>query len=136
MPLAKPGTASVSGRSGKQWRSSFDYVDGLTATRYQGPATGEAAHTGLNQWIGTFAGAIFNIGFLPQPFSGPGSGLDRRERLELGHPPNADLGPLLNLIAKVAAIAGTGTKTNHIVPDHALVSPRHSRHARQADILA
>jgi Fic family protein len=34
-----------------------DYVDGLTATRYQGPATGEAAHTGLNQWIGTFAGA-------------------------------------------------------------------------------
>lgn len=34
-----------------------DYVDGLTATRYQGPPTGEAARTGLNQWIGTFAGA-------------------------------------------------------------------------------
>jgi Fic family protein len=34
-----------------------DYVDGLTATRYHGPATGAAAHTGLNQWIGTFAGA-------------------------------------------------------------------------------
>ena len=34
-----------------------DYVDGLTATRYQGPATGEAARAGLNQWIGTFAGA-------------------------------------------------------------------------------
>jgi Fic family protein len=34
-----------------------DYVDGLTATRYEGPATGEAARAGLNQWVGTFAGA-------------------------------------------------------------------------------
>jgi Fic family protein len=34
-----------------------DYVDGLTATRYMGPATGAAARTGLNRWIGTFAGA-------------------------------------------------------------------------------
>jgi Fic family protein len=34
-----------------------DYVDGLTATRYQGPPTGDAAQAGLNQWIGTFAGA-------------------------------------------------------------------------------
>jgi Fic family protein len=34
-----------------------DYVDGLTATRYIGPATGDAAQAGLNRWIGTFAGA-------------------------------------------------------------------------------
>lgn len=34
-----------------------DYVDGLTATRYTGPATGDAARAGLNRWIGTFAGA-------------------------------------------------------------------------------
>jgi Fic family protein len=34
-----------------------DYVDGLTATRYQGPATGRAAHAGLNLWTGRFAGA-------------------------------------------------------------------------------
>jgi Fic family protein len=34
-----------------------DYVDGLTATRYLGPPTGETAQAGLNQWIGTFAGA-------------------------------------------------------------------------------
>jgi len=34
-----------------------DYVDGLTATRYQGPPTSDAARAGLNQWIGTFAGA-------------------------------------------------------------------------------
>jgi Fic family protein len=34
-----------------------DYLDGLTATRYRGPATGRAAHEGLNSWIGWFAGA-------------------------------------------------------------------------------
>lgn len=34
-----------------------DYVDGLSATRYQGPATGKQAHEGLNLWIGRFAGA-------------------------------------------------------------------------------
>ena len=34
-----------------------DYVDGLTATRYHGAATGKAAHEGINLWIGRFAGA-------------------------------------------------------------------------------
>lgn len=34
-----------------------DYVDGLTVTRYRGPATGKEAHEGLNQWIGKFSGA-------------------------------------------------------------------------------
>lgn len=34
-----------------------DYLDGLAATRYQGPADGEDAHVGLNLWIGRFAGA-------------------------------------------------------------------------------
>ena len=34
-----------------------DYLEGLTATRYQGSADGEGAHAGLNQWIGRFAGA-------------------------------------------------------------------------------
>lgn len=34
-----------------------DYVDGLTATRYRGPAWGKAAYTGLNLWVGRFAGA-------------------------------------------------------------------------------
>lgn len=32
-----------------------DYVSGLAATRYRGPATGKAAHAGLNRWIGRFA---------------------------------------------------------------------------------
>lgn len=34
-----------------------DYVDGLTATRYRGPASGKAAYAGLNLWVGRFAGA-------------------------------------------------------------------------------
>ena len=34
-----------------------DYLDGLTATRYLGPAAGESAHEGINLWIGRFAGA-------------------------------------------------------------------------------
>jgi Fic family protein len=34
-----------------------DYLDGLTATRYLGPAGGGGAHAGLNQWIGQFSGA-------------------------------------------------------------------------------
>lgn len=37
------------------WAS--DYVDGLTATRYHGPATGKAANEGINLWIGRFADA-------------------------------------------------------------------------------
>ena len=37
------------------WAS--DYVDGLTATRYRGPATGKNAQAGLNLWVGRFAGA-------------------------------------------------------------------------------
>ncbi len=34
-----------------------DYIDGLTATRYRGPATGKDAQAGLNLWVGRFAGA-------------------------------------------------------------------------------
>ena len=34
-----------------------DYVAGLTATRYKGPATSTVAHKGVNSWIATFAGA-------------------------------------------------------------------------------
>jgi Fic family protein len=34
-----------------------DYVAGLTATRYRGPAGSSAAHVGINRWIGLFAAA-------------------------------------------------------------------------------
>src|SRR5580658_9983873 len=36
---------------------AHDYVDGLTATRYRGPATGRDAQAALNLWVGRFAGA-------------------------------------------------------------------------------
>lgn len=36
---------------------SEDYVAGLTATRYGGASTSEAATDGVNRWVGTFAGA-------------------------------------------------------------------------------
>jgi Fic family protein len=36
---------------------SKDYVGGLTATRYRGPANSRAAHEGTNLWIGRFAAA-------------------------------------------------------------------------------
>lgn len=34
-----------------------DYVDGLTATRYDGPPDSPQAYEGVNRWIGTFAAA-------------------------------------------------------------------------------
>jgi Fic family protein len=34
-----------------------DYIAGLTATRYRGAPTSEAAHEGINRWIGLFASA-------------------------------------------------------------------------------
>ncbi|MFZ0217188.1 MAG: Fic family protein, partial [Candidatus Dormiibacterota bacterium] len=34
-----------------------DYVDGLAATRYRGPATSREAKDGINLWIGRFASA-------------------------------------------------------------------------------
>lgn len=34
-----------------------DYIEGLTATRYDGPADSEKARAGLNRWLGTFAAA-------------------------------------------------------------------------------
>jgi Fic family protein len=34
-----------------------DYIDGLTAYRYRGPASARAAHEGINLWVARFAGA-------------------------------------------------------------------------------
>jgi len=36
---------------------SKSYIEALETSRYRGPATSRAAHTGANQWIGQFAGA-------------------------------------------------------------------------------
>ncbi len=37
------------------WAS--DYIDGLTAFRYRGPATARAAHEGIDTWVARFAAA-------------------------------------------------------------------------------
>jgi Fic family protein len=37
--------------------SARDYIDGLTAYRYRGPASARAAHEGVNLWVARFAGA-------------------------------------------------------------------------------
>jgi len=37
---------------------SADYVAGLTATRYIGMPTSEAAFSGVNQWVALFATAL------------------------------------------------------------------------------
>lgn len=34
-----------------------DYIDGLTAYRYRGPASARGAHEGINLWVARFAGA-------------------------------------------------------------------------------
>ncbi len=34
-----------------------DYISGLAGTCYRGPATSKAAHDGINEWIGFFAGS-------------------------------------------------------------------------------
>ena len=34
-----------------------DYIEGLSATRYRGPASGKEAQKAVNQWVGSFAGA-------------------------------------------------------------------------------
>jgi Fic family protein len=61
-----------------------DYIDGLTATRYQGPATGEAARTGLNQWIGTFAGACVRAAEDAASFENRVEQIETRWRAQVG----------------------------------------------------
>ncbi|HTU11692.1 MAG TPA: Fic family protein [Allosphingosinicella sp.] len=62
-----------------------DYVDGLTATRYQGPATGEVAHEGLNRWIGRFAGACIRAVQDAAAFEARIQELEVEWRARLGH---------------------------------------------------
>jgi Fic family protein len=61
-----------------------DYVDGLTATRYQGPATGEAARAGLNQWIGTFAGACVRAAEDAASFENRVEQIESQWRIQVG----------------------------------------------------
>lgn len=61
-----------------------DYIDGLTATHYQGPPTGEAARAGLNQWIGTFAGACLRAAEDAFSFEAQVEQIESRWRAKVG----------------------------------------------------
>lgn len=61
-----------------------DYLNGLTATRYRGPSDGEAAHQGLNLWIGRFAGACVRAVQDATSFEARVQELEREWRTRLG----------------------------------------------------
>jgi Fic family protein len=61
-----------------------DYVDGLTATRYRGPATGRDAHAGLNLWTGRFAGACIRAVADASSFEERVRQIQERWRTQLG----------------------------------------------------
>jgi Fic family protein len=61
-----------------------DYVDGLTATRYLGPATGKDAESGLNTWVGTFAGACIRAAQDATSYEAHVQHIDREWRGRLG----------------------------------------------------
>jgi Fic family protein len=61
-----------------------DYVDGLTATRYRGPATGKEARAGLNAWVGTFAGACVRAARDAAAYEARAQEIDHEWRSRLG----------------------------------------------------
>jgi Fic family protein len=61
-----------------------DYVAGLTATRYSGPATSREAREGLNLWIGRFASACKRAVDDARSFEGRARALEVRWRGRLG----------------------------------------------------
>lgn len=61
-----------------------DYVTGLVATQYRGPATGKDAHAGLNLWIGRFAGACVRAVEDATFFEARVRDIEGRWRAELG----------------------------------------------------
>lgn len=61
-----------------------DYVDGLTATRYRGPATSKDAHAGMNLWVGRFAGACLRAVEDAMAFEERARDIEAAWRLRLG----------------------------------------------------
>lgn len=61
-----------------------DYVDGLTATRYRGPATSRAAREGIDRWIGRFAAACRRAVADTTSFEQQARDMDARWRRRLG----------------------------------------------------
>jgi Fic family protein len=61
-----------------------DYVGGLHATRYRGPATSRAAHDGINLWVGRFAGACRRAVGDASSFEQKAIALEQQWRARLG----------------------------------------------------
>jgi Fic family protein len=61
-----------------------DYVDGLTATRYRGPATSREAQAGINRWIGSFAGACVRAAADASAFEARARDIEQAWREHLG----------------------------------------------------
>lgn len=61
-----------------------DYIDGLIATRYEGPSDGKAAHDGLNLWVGRFASAARRSVLDATTFEGRVDELEESWRERLG----------------------------------------------------
>jgi len=86
------------------WAS--DYVDGLTATRYRGPATGKNAQAGLNLWVGRFAGACTRAVQDAASFEERIEQIQRQWRTQLGSVRKSSSADLL-----IKAIAGAPVLT-------------------------
>ena len=65
-------------------RSSAEYVEGLTATRYRGRSTSRAAHDGTNRWIAMFAAACRQAVDDALAFKARISDIQRQWRVALG----------------------------------------------------
>jgi Fic family protein len=63
---------------------SSDYIDGLAATRYEGPSDGKTAHDGLNLWVGRFAAAAQRSVLDATMFEGRVDELEESWRKRLG----------------------------------------------------
>lgn len=61
-----------------------DYVEGLTATRYRGPAASAAATRGANRWIGRFAGACLRAVEEAEAFERQARQIESEWRARLG----------------------------------------------------
>jgi Fic family protein len=61
-----------------------DYVGGLTATRYRGPATSRAANDGLNLWVGRFAAACARAVADAEAFERHAHGIEAEWRRRVG----------------------------------------------------
>ena len=102
-----------------------DYVEGLTATRYRGPATSTQAHRGVNTWVSTFAGACRRAVSDAETFEQRAQSIEQEWRERLGRVranSATDLllhqlvgAPVITVKSAAALIARSTVQTNNAV---------------------